>query len=343
MTQGSLSAILLASATMDAFCAYAEFKGPDPERLTLPTGYLPGAPFGFQPGEATDDTQMTVAALHALHTFVTWEDPTGQRNLLDARTVNKLAWATYQEFKAWRDASPPDIGAQTARALRVGGAQGGYAVWKHDRHAAGNGGLMRAHAALLYADSAVQAGRIAAIQTAVTHPDPRTILASFFQAALLSIAATGQGHLHDQIQTALWHTRSAAKELPALMLDSQIYAAKVPAGLWKDALALLNSTIQDAYDYPGTQSGYVLDTLQAALYANLHGDSWGEIAAQIAALGNDADTVGAVAGAIAGARGLTPPDWAEGDLRIGAQWLRWPDRAAPAAQALRDLTARRDQ
>ena len=72
-----------------------------------------------------------------------------------------------------------------------------------------------------------------------------------------------------------------------------------------------------------SQSGYVLDTLQAALALQKHAESWPEVAEAAALAGDDSDTVACVAGAIAGARGFdVPPDLLPG-LRVGASWGDW--------------------
>ena len=59
-------------------------------------------------------------------------------------------------------------------------------------------------------------------------------------------------------------------------------------------------------------SGYVLDTLKSALWCLLHTDSFYSCVLQAVNLGEDADTVGAVAGGLAGLwYGLSaiPEDW----------------------------------
>ena len=51
-----------------------------------------------------------------------------------------------------------------------------------------------------------------------------------------------------------------------------------------------------------TSGGYVLDTLQSAFWAFRHQDGFEEVVVAAVNLGGDADTIGAVAGALAGAR-----------------------------------------
>ena len=64
-----------------------------------------------------------------------------------------------------------------------------------------------------------------------------------------------------------------------------------------------------------SSGGYVLDTLQAAIWAAENGQSFRETVSLAVNLGDDADTTAAVAGQIAGAmHGLSEIDQ---DLKIG--------------------------
>ena len=79
-------------------------------------------------------------------------------------------------------------------------------------------------------------------------------------------------------------------------------------------------------------SGYVLDTLKAALWASAGLRSFEDALIGAVNLGDDADTVGAVAGALAGAL--------YGEAAIPARWasaLLVRDRVLAAADGLADL------
>ena len=71
------------------------------------------------------------------------------------------------------------------------------------------------------------------------------------------------------------------------------------------------------------QTGFVLDTLQAALALQQGVQSWLAVAEQAALAGDDSDTVACVAGAIAGARGYEVSLDLVTPLRIGASWGDW--------------------
>ena len=72
-----------------------------------------------------------------------------------------------------------------------------------------------------------------------------------------------------------------------------------------------------------SQSGYVIDTLEAAVAASL-APTYLEGILPVVARGDDSDTVAAIAGAVLGARGLLPPDELIDGLRCHFRWPTWP-------------------
>ncbi|WP_211238236.1 ADP-ribosylglycohydrolase family protein, partial [Deinococcus pimensis] len=85
--------LLLSLTAADALGAATEFKTPDRiEALGLDlTTYQPGSPFGFAPGEGTDDSQMAVATLLG---FARGEGLVG----------------VHAAYLDWLSAGPPDAG-----------------------------------------------------------------------------------------------------------------------------------------------------------------------------------------------------------------------------------------
>jgi ADP-ribosyl-[dinitrogen reductase] hydrolase len=90
-------------------------------------------------------------------------------------------------------------------------------------------------------------------------------------------------------------------------------------------------------------SGYVIDTLEAALWSVATANSFGEAIVTAANLGDDADTVAAVAGQLAGGlwgvRGiprkwLTRLAWSERIAKIGHDLYSAGAQSAPAAQTV---------
>ncbi|WP_309570707.1 ADP-ribosylglycohydrolase family protein, partial [Deinococcus sp.] len=71
-----------------------------------------------------------------------------------------------------------------------------------------------------------------------------------------------------------------------------------------------------------SQSGYVLDTLEAAV-AHASAEDWLDSVQRAVMLGDDSDTVACVTGAILGARGLPVPEHLLPPLRLGHSWAGW--------------------
>lgn len=176
--------------------------------------------------------------------------------------------AVGEEFMTWFQSSPPDVGNTIRRALSLFRELVDWpAVMQQVRrefgdHGAGNGALMRTLPAHL----------------AYGPADPRPI-------------AIGQ----------LTHPNEQSDE--ALALYGQVLAVLLSGGSLAQALQGLTSP--RLYDWtqpqPPNSSGYVWDTLNAALWALWHGQTLEETLILATNLGGDADTVGAVVGGLAGA------------------------------------------
>lgn len=128
---------LLGGAVGDALGAGYEFSPPMAD--DAPVGMVGGGPFGFAPGEWTDDTAMAVAVAEAV---ADGGDPTSD-DFLDRVARRWFEWA---------DSDPPDIGNQTravlssARERSAASLRDAAARYFADNPhgAAGNGALMRA-------------------------------------------------------------------------------------------------------------------------------------------------------------------------------------------------------
>ncbi len=302
--------VLLSLTAADALGAATEFMTPDAIARTFPRGvrtYQPGSPFGFAPGEATDDSQMTVASLIGY--------ARGREGVLPA-------------LLDWLGTRPPDVGGLTRAALTFGTPDGGYRAWvASGRQSAGNGGLMRVAAPFIAGFRGESLLDEAARVTALTHADPRCVLASVAFVALLE-ALERREPLEAAARDAL--ERLQAFDAAAVVLrlqpserdeDARAYRAEVPSARAAVGEALRAGVAGEV----GSQSGYVLHTLQAAT-AHARAEDWLACIEPAVLGGDDSDTVACVAGAIAGARGLTVPEALRPDLRLGHSWPGW-DRA----------------
>ena len=283
---------LLGLAVGDALGTTLEFSPRNAQpRQTEVTG---GGPFRLRPGEWTDDTAMALAlgeSLVACRGF----DP---RDAMD----RFVAW--------WRDGAYSctgtcfDIGVTTAQALgryrRAGDPFAGPAA----EDTAGNGSLMRlAPAPLFTLADVVEADRLAREQSRLTHGAPQAVEACAFFAALLREAVLGMNK-EAVLAPRAW--------------DGDAAVRAVAGGGWhrRDRAAV-------------RASDYVVHTLEAAVWAVGRTESFEDALVLAVNLGEDADTVGAVTGQLAGAL--------HGEGGIPEHWLAplaWRERITDLADAL---------
>jgi len=274
---------LVGLAVGDALGTTLEFSARDalPHHAEM-TG---GGPFRLAPGVWTDDTSMAVALAESLVAHPG----------LDARDLMErfVAWWRRGEY------SPTgacfDIGIATREALARYERTGDPVAGSTDPRSAGNGSVMRLAPAVLRAiDDPAEARRLAADQGRTTHAAPQAVEGCLLLADLLRDAVRGVPKA-DLLAPRSWEGD------PAI--------AAIAAGTWR-------GRGRDAI----RSSGYVVHTLEAALWAVERTEGFEEALVLAVNLGEDADSVGAVAGQIAGAlygvggipdRWLAPLAWRE--------------------------------
>ena len=151
---------LLGAAAGDALGATVEFMSPaDIERRHgVHRDIVGGGAFGWRPGQGTDDTDLT------------WAVVSGYLNTEGIDSLQAIA----EEFLAWFDTDPPDVGLTTREALRHLRRDGDPTTsGLTAEHSCGNGSLTRAlPTALVRADPARRWAESAQI-SAVTHAHRR--------------------------------------------------------------------------------------------------------------------------------------------------------------------------
>jgi ADP-ribosyl-[dinitrogen reductase] hydrolase len=198
-----------------------------------------------------------------------------------------------------------DIGVTTAQALGRYRRTGDPFAGATAEDTAGNGSLMRLAPVPLFAlADAAEAARLAREQSRLTHGAPQAVEACAFFAALLRDAVLGadKGAV---LASRAWDGTAAA-------------VRAVAGGGWRGkARAAVRA------------SGYVIHTLEAALWAVGQTESFEDALVLAVNLGEDSDTVGAVTGQLAGAlygEGGIPRRWLEP--------LAWRERIAGLADTL---------
>ncbi|MFF2524339.1 ADP-ribosylglycohydrolase family protein [Streptomyces liangshanensis] len=256
---------VVGSAVGDALGAPFEFgpAGAFSARFPDGVGEMRGGG-GWDPGEATDDTQMAVLVGESLL----------ERGGLEPADV-------FGRFRRWAAADPKDIGLQTEIVL-TSGDPWDLAASLHFQMtglAAGNGSLMRAATSAVYFAEAGQEATMAAARrlAALTHGD--------------GAAWEGTAVLHELVRVAL-----DGGDPVAAVPDTLARVAEGHRTRWATVLA------PDWHPDLATEfNGAVWPCLGSALWALRTTGTYESAVAAAIDLGGDTDTVAAVTGTLAGA------------------------------------------
>jgi ADP-ribosyl-[dinitrogen reductase] hydrolase len=291
-------------------CAVGAAAG---DALGMPLEFGPRQPAGqlvrdMQPGRLsaaafTDDTEMALALADSLLANFP----------LDPADLGG-------RFVAWLRAGPGDVGIHTNSVLsRIAAGepwqQVADAVQRRQPDSAGNGSVMRcwpvalAHwrnLELLVAESR--------LQSRVTHPHPECQAACAF------------------VNRAIYHLLHGVPLSQAVR--QALEGTEMPGGL-RSAIERAPSCRREDLE----NSGWVRHTVESAVWGLLTTRTFEEAVVQVVNLGRDADTAGAVVGALAGSaygRQAIPPRWRD---RLHGEWplgsgIRW------TAGSLADLATR---
>jgi ADP-ribosylglycohydrolase len=264
---------LLGLAAGDAVGTTLEFTPPD--SVTPIQDMVGGGPFHLQPGQWTDDTSMALCLAESLIACRGF-DPVDQ-------LTRYVRW--WREGHLSSTGACFDIGTTVREALstfeRTGRADSGVT---HGQ-SAGNGSIMRlAPVPLFFARDAAAAIRQAGESSRTTHGVVAAVDACRYLGALLMGAVQGVGK--EELLGARY------SPVPGLWAAEPLTPAidEVAAGSFKE---------RDPPDIRGT--GYVVRSLEAALWAFYHTSTFRAGCLLAANLGDDADTTAAVYGQLAGA------------------------------------------
>jgi ADP-ribosyl-[dinitrogen reductase] hydrolase len=244
----------LGFACGDALGATVEFMSPKQiqKRYGVHRDIIGGGWLGLEAGQITDDTQMSLAIGQAI---------------IDHKGWNIQAVA--DNFVAWLESDPPDIGNTCRRGIMRYRDQGEIFGLPRDDDA-GNGACMRnLPVALATLNRPDYFSEWSLQQSHITHNHP------------LSNAATlTMGHIVKHLINGL--DMEACKQ---------------------EAEQLIGQYGEFAYSpYPGKASAYIVDTVQTVLHYFFNTDSFEDCLVATVNQGGDADTTGALVGMLAGAK-----------------------------------------
>ena len=272
-TQDRFRGCLVGLAAGDALGTTLEFKSPGTfEPIDDMVG---GGPFNLRPGQWTDDTSMALCLATSLI----------ERDGFNATDQMERYDRWWREGYLSSTGRCFDIGNTVSMALTRFMGNGDPYAGSTDPESAANGSLMRlAPVPMYFAGDAEEAIRRAADSSRTTHQAPRPVDACRYYAGLLVGALQGvdkETLLSPQYcpVEGLWEREPLTEEI-----------ANIADGSFKD---------RNPPDIKGT--GYVVDALEAALWAFHRSRDFREGALLAVNLGDDADTTGAIYGQIAGA------------------------------------------
>jgi ADP-ribosyl-[dinitrogen reductase] hydrolase len=264
---------LLGLAVGDALGTTLEFHRPG--TFAPINDMVGGGPFRLQPGEWTDDTSMALCLaqsliekqgfdpVHQLETYVRW----------------------WREGHLSSTGGCFDIGNTVRQALWQFKNTGKPFCGSTDAGTAGNGCIMRlAPVPLFYAKNPLEVIEKSAESSRTTHGAAACVDACRYFGALIAGAVNG-----------------VAKDvlLSERYCPISGYWAANPLVAEIDEIAAGSFKLRQPPEIKGT--GYVVKSLEAALWAFYNSSSFAEGCLLAVNLGNDADTTGAVYGQLAGA------------------------------------------
>lgn len=267
---------LVGLACGDALGAAVEFMAPGD--FAPVTGYRSGGPHRLNAGEFTDDTSMALALADSIK--VGWN--------LNDQAERYVEWMKQGKYSV--NGRCFDIGITTSRALHTfmesrDATQSG----SRSESASGNGSIMRLAPVPIryhghYPNNIPELARLAEESSLTTHASEQCLSACRYMALVLSALIHGEDR--NTVLSPTWEPLAelnAAKPLHPLIL------------------AVANGSFREKQPPAIRGSGWVVQSLEAALWAFHDASNFEESVLKGVNLGDDADTTGAVCGQLAGA------------------------------------------
>ena len=259
-------------AVGDALGTTLEFKSPGSFKPI--DDIVGGGPFHLKPGQWTDDTSMALCLAESL---------------LECRGFDLRDQAD-QYVRWWQEGHMSatgicfDIGNTVSRALASFLRNGNPESGSTDPYSAGNGSIMRLAPVPIYYKTAADAVRFSVESSRSTHQAPACLDACRYLGGILWGLIHGAGK--EEVLAARYAPQGSTLELQM----QTTLVATVAGGSFMD---------KEPPEVRGT--GYVVQSLEAALWAFHRTDNFRDGALLAVNLGDDADTTGAIYGQIAGA------------------------------------------
>jgi ADP-ribosyl-[dinitrogen reductase] hydrolase len=257
---------LLGLAVGDAVGTTLEFKSPGSFKPI--NDMVGGGPFRLKPGEWTDDTSMALCLATTLL----------EKNGFDPKDQMDRYCRWRKEGYLSSNGRCFDIGNTVGEALNRYHQTGDPMAGSTNPHSAGNGSIMRlAPVPMFYYPNLEAAVRYAVESSRTTHGAPECLDACRLLARIIFRALSG-----------------AAKE-DVLFGEADSFGGEAKITM------IAKGKYRNKSDTEIRGTGYVVESLEAALWCFLHTETFETAILKAANLGDDADTTAAVCGQVAGA------------------------------------------
>ena len=303
-----IKAVMLGHAVGDALGVPVEFCSREELDAQPVTDMMGWGSYPVPEGCWSDDTSMSLATLDSLKS--------GKVDY-DSIMENFVAWCSRDEYTPTGEMF--DIGRTCLTAIRNYLRQDGKSALEcglKDEHSNGNGSLMRIHPAVLFLYNYKDKNKAIEIIhniSSITHAHERSKIACGIYAFLLWELLSGDRRFGDK--ATIRRGISKARKHYASNPEFEHYAYRLCRQIadidhiWEDPDKYKRAERDDI-----RSTGYVVDTLEAAVWCLITTNSYKDCVLKAVNLGDDTDTVAAIAGGLAGALyGLDaiPIDWLE--------------------------------
>lgn len=300
MTKDKYRGALLGLACGDALGTTVEFK---PRGTFKPlTDIVGGGPFRLEAGQWTDDTSMALCLAESLIT--------NKGMKLEDQLERYLGWWKHGDNSVTGECF--DIGTATSISLAVFESSGETYAGSEDPSTAGNGSIMR----------------LAPVPLFFANHDTDTILENCELSSVTTHRAATALH-SCRLFGLLVRNALSAQTKEEIFGNNDIFS-DAPTPIQQIA----SRTYLEKSDLDIRGTGYVVESLEAALWAFETTSSFEEGALKAVNLGDDADTTGAVFGQIAGAF--------YGEKGIPKHWLKklaWREKITRLADRLHSFSS----
>ena len=297
LTQEKITSMLLGHAVADAVGVPVEFKRRSKLKENPVKTMLAYGTYSQPAGTWSDDTSLTVAAMESI----------ARLKKIDYADILKNFLAWYKEDKFTANDETFDCGNTTARSIaNFKRGTPPLECGLKDEYSASNGSLMRISPVAMYIYQT--RGNIFDAETfetvhnfsSITHGNKNCLIACGVYCSVAAEIFDGKN-----LQIAISNGLSRAKNFYENLREFEKELRNFERLFNKD----FDKTFEDEIE----SSGYVVASLEAAIWCLLNTDNYKDLVLKAVNLGGDTDTIGAIAGGLAGAF--------YGVEQIPAEWL----------------------